>query len=185
MVVSITTLVEKGGCFNNVTFEKARSVHTFSFRFPHPTPASRHSHRGRPRLLSWFSSQNNSCSQMTAQVYHDTDRLGTRPTASAASAPTTMPNTSRGDAYPTFSDIRPTNRSSSTRWPPLIPPTTALLPGQMIQIGRRHAAPSHHRTTSSVAVRPRPHALCPSPSAQPRSFKAVTNPNFRSHAFDG
>jgi hypothetical protein len=26
MVVSITTLVEKGGCVNNVTFEKARSV---------------------------------------------------------------------------------------------------------------------------------------------------------------
>ncbi|KAJ7077450.1 hypothetical protein C8R44DRAFT_911558 [Mycena epipterygia] len=59
---------------------------------------------------------------MTAQVYHGTDRLGTRPPASAAPAPTTSSSTSRGDAYPAFGYIRPTNTFPSTRSPPLIPP---------------------------------------------------------------
>ncbi|KAJ7114233.1 hypothetical protein C8R44DRAFT_881101 [Mycena epipterygia] len=40
----------------------------------------------------------------------------------AASAPTTTPSTSRRDTYPTFSYIRLTNMSPSTRSPPLIPP---------------------------------------------------------------
>ncbi|KAJ7080325.1 hypothetical protein C8R44DRAFT_895433 [Mycena epipterygia] len=59
---------------------------------------------------------------MTAQVYHGTDRLGTRPPASAAPAPTTSSSTSRGDAYPAFGYIRPTNTFPPTRSPPVIPP---------------------------------------------------------------